>query len=260
MHSNIYDKKGMLVRLVYLGMAVIWYVLTLGCFRAKNAFIVLCYHGVLPGQRGRFAWHIQKISERTVQNICVTFDDAFVNLLDNALPVLEQYGVPAVIFAVSGNPGERPFWKMPQGHPESGEKTMTADQLNSVSRQPLIRIGSHTERHPDLAAISSQQAERELFNSRQTLEALLGHPIEDLALPHGSFNQTVLEMARETGYKRTYTLQPCLVSKTTLSEGVIGRFSMSPDVWKIEFWLTCAGAYAWLSGWRRVIGRIRCRS
>ncbi len=31
--------------------------------------------------------------------LAITFDDAYVNLLDNALPVLAAYGLPATIFA-----------------------------------------------------------------------------------------------------------------------------------------------------------------
>lgn len=41
--------------------------------------------------------------------IAVTFDDAYEDVLHQALPVLEEYEIPATVYFVSGNPG-RPFW------------------------------------------------------------------------------------------------------------------------------------------------------
>jgi len=67
-----------------------------------------------------------------------------------------------------------------------------------------------------------------------------------------------LRIAEEIGYKRVYTLEPKLV-RTNQEIGTIGRFSMSPDVWPIEFYLTCYGAYSWLFPFRRFlkwVGRI----
>ena len=175
----------------------------------------------------------------------MTFDDAFANLIDNALPVLENYKVPATIFAVADNLGCLPRWEMPDGHPELTEMTMTTEQLLAVSKNPLFRIGSHTMTHPYLAKIRPDQLKKELIDSKLRLEQLLGNPIEDLALPFGSYNQEVFRTAREAGYKRIYTVDAKTVNPMS-EEPVMGRFSMSPDVWKIEFILTCAGAYSWL--------------
>jgi peptidoglycan/xylan/chitin deacetylase (PgdA/CDA1 family) len=133
---------------------------------------------------------------------------------------------------------------------------MTTEQLVAVSKNPLFRIGSHTLTHPDLAKIRPDQLKTELTDSKLRLEYFLGSPIEDLALPFGSYNTEVLRMAREAGYKRIYTVEPKPINPMS-EEPVIGRFSMSPDVWKIEFLLTCCGAYTWLYPWRRLIRLIR---
>jgi peptidoglycan/xylan/chitin deacetylase (PgdA/CDA1 family) len=260
LYSGIYDKKGFFVRCLYLLVALAAYCLTLGGRFAGNKWIILCYHGILACQWKRFEWQMKAISGRKSQTIKITFDDAFANLLENAIPVLEHHGIPCDIFAVGGNSGEKPNWTMPNGHPEACEITMTDQQLVLVSKMRLVRIGSHTQTHPDLAKITIQDADRELIESRNNLQRLLGFPVEDLALPHGSYNDKVLNLAQKAGYKRIYTLRPVRVHDSMLSEGVIGRFSMSPDVWKIEFLLTCAGAYSWLDGWRRFLSFVRrCR-
>lgn len=256
MHSGIYDKKGFFVRCIYLLIALSTYILTLGGRFAGKKSIILCYHGVFPSQRERFSWQVKTISNRKPQNIGLTFDDAFANLLHNAVPILEKYSVQCTIFAVFGNLGQNPCWKMPKGHLESDEKTMTAEQLIFLSKHRLIRVGSHTLTHPDLVEITEEEAKQELVQSRRNLETLLSCTVEDLALPHGSYNDAVLVIAKKAGYKRIYTLQASQVSDVLL-EGVIGRFSMSPDVWKIEFFLTCAGAYSYLAGWRLFVSTAR---
>lgn len=232
---------------------------------------MLYYHGIPAEMRDKFEWQIQKLAkwkssasctdgkyrEGTRKGVHVTFDDAYANLLDNALPVLERYQIPATIFAVADNLGCLPRWEMPYRHPESSEMTMTAKQLVAVPENPLIRIGSHTLTHPDLAKIRPEQLKIELTESKHRLEELLHKPIEDLSLPFGSYNQQVLTMAREAGYKRVYTVDAKLAYPVS-QEPVIGRFAMSPSAWKIEFILTCAGAYSWLYRvrklWRLFLG------
>ena len=43
------------------------------------------------------------------KSIAVTFDDGYLDVLQNAVPILERHGVPATIFIVTGNLG-KPFW------------------------------------------------------------------------------------------------------------------------------------------------------
>jgi len=252
-----YSRKGTAVRLIYLIFSLGWAVLTgFGRFRKKGV-VVLCYHGISAGQKERFAWQMSRIWSRG--NGCcveVTFDDAFANLQDNAIPVIKQYQLPATVFAVAENLGGIPRWQMPASHPEREEKIMTAEQLTALCNNGLIKIGSHTMTHPDLTSVPAEQIKCELRDSRTKLETMLGRPVEDLALPHGAYNQAVLNAAKEAGYKNIFTLDPKVVDPEA-GDDIVGRFSMSPEAWKIEFVLTCAGMYAWLGPWRKVVRRIR---
>jgi len=261
--------------LLYLMGAMVWYVVTSLVGRlGRGSVVVLCYHGIRDVQMKSFWWQMFRVSGKAVEmlafermeslrttghpKVCITFDDAFANLLDNALPGLEEYRIPAIVFAVAGNLGSKPRWRMRTRHPESNEMSMTKEQLTALSKHELVRIGSHTMTHVDLATISTDRIKEELTNSKESLEELLGCPIEDIALPHGSYNEEVLALAQDAGYKRIYTLDPKPV-RAREQGPVIGRFSMSPDVWKIEFLLTCAGAYTWLYPWRAVLASIRRR-
>jgi peptidoglycan/xylan/chitin deacetylase (PgdA/CDA1 family) len=246
---TIYGRHGNIVRLLYLVLAIVWYILTVVGRLVRKKSVVLCYHGVCPEQKYRFERQIAKIVG-SFPDVRITFDDAFENLIENALPTLIEFKMSASIFAVPGNLGHTPQWNISSEHPEYHEKTMSAQQLKMI-QSDLITIGSHTQTHSDLTKLTSESIRWELVESKKNLEQLLGKTVDDLALPHGAYNQDVLDIAREAGYKRIYTLEPSLANYD--QEGKIGRFSMSPDVWPIEFYLTCCGAYSWLFYFRKLI-------
>lgn len=270
---SVYGRCGLFVRASYLVVAGVFYLLTGAGHRGRGRRAVLCYHGVAREQRERFRRQMTRIADRAVAcavgdggkheaqdrsiRVCITFDDAFENLLENALPILDSLGIPATVFAVPGNLGRTPQWRISQSHPEHKERIMTAEQLRGIC-SGNIAIGSHTLTHPALTELSAEQIRWELAESKRNLEEMLGRPVVDLALPHGACSDVVLDIARETGYRRVYTLEP---RAWTQSDGIaVPRFSMSPDAWGIEFYLTCAGAYAWLGPWRRFVRAIRRRT
>lgn len=268
---STYGKRGIVVRLIYLTGAMLWYIFSFGGQLGRGGIVVLCYHGILLADRNKFKWQMSHISCKSVETadlakiempqsimqpkVYITFDDAFENFLDNALPSLEQYGIPAIVFAVAGNLGNKPRWQLPEGNPDSEQNVMTGAQLSDLSVHSLIKIGSHTLAHSDLTKIPSDQIKTELVDSKEQLEDMLKCSVDEIAFPHGSYNEQVLALAQKAGYKRVYTLDPRLVCSS--ENPVVGRFIMSPDVWKIEFILTCAGSYAWLWLWRSFINKVR---
>jgi peptidoglycan/xylan/chitin deacetylase (PgdA/CDA1 family) len=267
---NAYARHGLLVRVVYLLVALLWWLGggALSLLRGgRRGVVILCYHGISDRQRRRFAWQMARLADRAIDaadaeraactraarpRVCVTFDDAFANLLRNALPIMQQLEVPAAIFAVPGNLDDVPRWTLPQDHPEAHEPIMSAVEVAQAHSQ-LCCFGSHTLTHADLTGLSPAQLREELVQSRHQLHQVLQHDVEALALPFGAYDAGVLAAAKVAGYKRIFTLEPCL---QPLSPGVLGRFTMTPDAWHCEFRLTCAGAYAWLRPWRRLLRRL----
>jgi peptidoglycan/xylan/chitin deacetylase (PgdA/CDA1 family) len=267
--ASAYAKRGLLVRMVYLASALLAWVATgFGRLGARGT-VVLCYHGVSAAQRRAFEWQMRRIAGRTrsvtdlaeapargrLPAVCVTFDDAFASLLENALPVMRQHDIAPTVFAVTGNLGRPPQWAMAPDHPEAREVLMTTAEIERAAASGC-RFGSHTVNHVDLAAVPMSHVREELTQSKAALEKLLGVEVDDFALPYGSYRGDVLSAAASAGYRRTFTLEPALVAGE-LARGAVGRFSMSPDVWRIEFLLTCAGAYGWLAFVRRMVRKAR---
>lgn len=261
-----YGKKGLTVRLAYLAVALARYA-QLAIFGVKQRrVVVLCYHAVTQLQAACFSRQMNHISGRAVAidqiggapdgAVVVTFDDAFEGLLSYAIPATQRLNIPAAIFAVTGCLGRPPGWLAGTGHPEEMLPTMTADQVRRLAGEPLCTVGSHTVTHRRLGELATSEVATELVESRKCLEELTRPPCDYIALPHGSWSPETLELAAQVGYRSVLTLQE-IAFPDRWPKGTIGRFTVSPDMWMIEFKLTTAGAYDWLYSWRLVMRRLR---
>ncbi|MCC6360777.1 MAG: polysaccharide deacetylase family protein [Phycisphaerales bacterium] len=252
--------------MAYLLIAGVFGAIRLSLTRNRES-VVLCYHAVTDRQQPRFeaqmchvarmgAISVEHLGKPGIAGVCLTFDDAFECLLSNALPVLQRLELPATIFAVSGNLGATPRWKMPPRHPESQERTMPVDVLRALGGLSGVRIGSHTVSHARLSTLDDVALAAELETSRRDLSAAIGVEIVDLAYPHGDGGEREFAAAISTGYRRVFSLDEDVVSGGGCRRR-FGRFVVSPDMWMAEFRLTIAGAYAWLGPWRRFLRRLR---
>jgi peptidoglycan/xylan/chitin deacetylase (PgdA/CDA1 family) len=64
-----------------------------------------------------------------------------------------------------------------------------------------IGFGSHTLSHADLASLDRSGVERELRESRSSIEQALGRPVKSLAYPYSRFTSAVQAMVRQAGYQ-----------------------------------------------------------
>ncbi|MGH9717534.1 MAG: polysaccharide deacetylase family protein [Candidatus Acidiferrales bacterium] len=177
--------------------------------------------------------------------VCVTFDDGLVSFAECALPELEKRGIPATVFAVSGKLGQPPDWANYSDEPLTTERTMTSGELREISDRALI--GSHTATHPMLTKLSETEAARELEQSRKALERLLNRNVTLFSFPYGDFNYALIKWSSAAGYQRVFTTLPfAFASECGAEESVVGRVSVEPTDWPVEFRLKILGAYQWL--------------
>lgn len=267
-----YGKKGLLVRLAYLATSLVFFVINKVKGGGNRGLVVLCYHGVHDVQKSKFVRQVRMLQHRVTSttsaakpsasseklSVCLTFDDAFTNLLSNVIPVITELQVPITIFIPTGSLGMVPSWLVGVKHPDSHETVLSAQQIGTLKGNPLVSFGSHTVDHPRLSSLNEREANRQLHSSKTALSELVGKEITDLALPHGDYNDLVLRLADKEGYRNVYTLEPKInLIANRAGTRVLGRFSVSPDDWPVEFYLTIHGAYSWLAPWRALISRFR---
>lgn len=126
--------------------------------------------------------------------LVITFDDAYLSVYEHAVPVLDDLGFTATLFAIGDYVGRHNDWP---GHdmPFGRAPLMDASALREL-HDSGFEIGSHTSTHPDLTSLDADRAEREIAEGIQTLQALLGSAVESFAYPYGRFDDTALTLAR----------------------------------------------------------------
>lgn len=115
--------------------------------------------------------------------VIITFDDAYIDVYNNALPILKKYNFKGNIYVITGFIG--------------ADLYMNAEMIKDADKSGLIEIGSHTVNHYMLGKIDLITAEAEIKESKDTLERLLNKEITSIAYPSGSFNQNTIEITKK---------------------------------------------------------------
>ena len=125
--------------------------------------------------------------------LLITFDDGYIDNYTNALPVLKKYGMRATIFIVPGFTGNNANY-------------LNWEQLKEMEKNG-ITIQSHTLNHRALEELPDDEIRAELLNSKLLLEKNLGHSVDFLAYPTGTYNLHIAGIAKDVGYKASFTIK-----------------------------------------------------
>ncbi len=174
-------------------------------FLARGGFNVLDLDQALACLRGKRAM--------PARALVLTFDDAYLNFLQYALPVLRMHGFPAVVYAISGWLGRRMQWADPSPQ-RPRPQLMSAAHLREIHAAG-IRVGSHGLSHAKLGELEVERQRRELGDSRAALQDVLGADVVHLCYPFGSFTRGLVDVAAETGYLSAST---CLRGAATAAD------------------------------------------
>lgn len=127
------------------------------------------------------------IREKRDGHAALTFDDGLRDVYTVAYPYLKQEGIPFTVFPLTGKLDQPGY--------------LTTDQLKELAADPLVTVGSHGISHVHLSREDRDTQERELTESKRTLEALTGKPCDTAAYPFGHYNDTTLSLMRSAGYR-----------------------------------------------------------
>jgi peptidoglycan/xylan/chitin deacetylase (PgdA/CDA1 family) len=233
----------------------------LGRRRLPKRPVVITYHSIHGPDVPKFEEQMREVKRCATpitamnlldqsddQTVAVTFDDGFSNVFDHAVPILAKHQVPATCFIPTGYIGREAGWmalRPPNGKPFRLESLASAERLAAADPR-WITIGSHTVTHPHLTALDDTELDRELVESKGTLEEIVGKDVTSLSFPYGSFSGKVVASAVAAGYAQVFANVPvrAAVGSTPV---LVGRIGVSAQDWPWEFRLKVLGAYEWLA-------------
>lgn len=135
----------------------------------------------------------------------ISFDDGYENLYENALPILDRLGLPAVAYIPAGVIGQT------NQHPPSDqrglsdyEKMLSWSQVREMSVRG-VTIGSHSFDHVDFTRLSEKEAFGQLERSRILITERSGQTCNHFAYPWGRFNSPTLRALGSVGYTSAVT-------------------------------------------------------
>ena len=133
--------------------------------------------------------------------VLITFDDGYEDNYKNAYPILKKYGFKGTIFVVSSFLGVYPNY-------------ITGDQAREMDADN-ISIQSHTVDHKSMTDLSDDELRAELVDSKKKIEKELGHEINYMAYPTGTYNLHIANLVKEAGYKAAFTIKYGNVDKAS---------------------------------------------
>ena len=195
-------------------------------------------------------------------NICLTFDDGFANNHKYVLPLLEQYQIPATFFVTgirdagfdilwndflaivspadakslraTGFDAKReimqalqPYW--PSDINDDYWLQMTPEQIRELSASPFATICCHGYYHNDLAQIPTQDAVKEMIQSKRYLEAITGTSVHAMAFPYGSYSPAVITEAKAIGFDQLLAMD-FLYPEDYTDPAMRERLTMNPFI------------------------------
>lgn len=91
-------------------------------------------------------------------------------------------------------------WATVQPVARSSHRPMTAAELCHLEAGGVVEIGAHTVHHPLLSAQTPSVQQAEISESKASLEAILGHPVQSFAYPFGVYSQETIGLVQQTGF------------------------------------------------------------
>jgi peptidoglycan/xylan/chitin deacetylase (PgdA/CDA1 family) len=135
----------------------------------------------------------------------LTFDDAFADVRDGALPVLARHGFTATVFVTTGVTDGRvafPWYRGPQ------PPVMGWADVVRLDREGTLRFEAHTLTHPNLLALDEPTAAAEIGGSREELQQRLERPVTAFAYPAGLYGERERRLAAAAGFDAAVTCEP----------------------------------------------------
>jgi peptidoglycan/xylan/chitin deacetylase (PgdA/CDA1 family) len=154
----------------------------------------------------------------------ITFDDGYRSVLEVALPWLERFGYPAVIFVPTDYVGRTNLFDLDS---EPQEPLCDWDDLRELERRG-VAVESHGASHRTFSELTPSERAAELDRSKAALEPELGRAVQLFAYPYGDGGGAAPQV-RDAGYRAAFGYGGGPISLPPEDAYRLERLAMGPD-------------------------------
>ena len=142
--------------------------------------------------------------EPAPKTIGLSFDDGYLDVAEEALPVLAERGFRATVFVA---PAVVDGWAK-LGWYKHQPPLLGWDEIVELDSEGTLRFEAHTLTHPNLLTLRDAAAKEEIVGSKVALEARLGRPVEAFSYPSGLFGIRERGLVAAAGYRVAVSCEP----------------------------------------------------
>lgn len=168
----------------------------------------------------------------------LSFDDGYLDVAENAVPVLARHGFRATVFVVTDAvDGKETFTWYDRTPP-----LLSWDDIGSLDGTSPLRFEAHTVSHPNLLALDDAAAQREIVECKNVLEQRLGRSVDAFSYPAGLFGAREIGLVREAGYRVAVSCEPG-VNDPAVDRFALRRRQIDPRDTLLDFRAKVAGGH-----------------
>jgi peptidoglycan/xylan/chitin deacetylase (PgdA/CDA1 family) len=138
------------------------------------------------------------------RTIGLSFDDGYLDVAEQALPVLAERGFRATVFVA---PAVVDGWATFHWY-KSQPPLLGWDEIVELDREGTLGFEAHTLTHPILPALRDEAAIEEIVGSKIALETRLGRPVDAFSYPSGLFGSRERGLVAAAGYRVAVSCEP----------------------------------------------------
>lgn len=149
--------------------------------------------------------------------VIVSFDDGFMSVYENALPIMKKYDIRGNVYLPTAFIGKEPPF-------------MTWDMIEELHAGDKWYFAAHTHNHVDIRTLDSDSAADEISRSHELFRSHLGYTPDVFCMPYGAFDRKSVRLVKKAG-RYEYMLGSFYghIDTENMSGRVLPRIGISND-------------------------------
>ena len=178
--------------------------------------------------------NFNEINQNKKNQIIITFDDGYKDILTNALPILKKYNFKATCFFVTNLIGKTNYWD------DKNDKIIIKEIMTPGCIKKWydngMSVQSHSHNHLDLTKLSNIEIIKELEYSKKYLLENFNIESDVFCYPFGRVNNNVYQITKKI-YKNAVTTNRSRYNINKHNPLLIPRIDMGQKVSFIKLYL-----------------------